>query len=142
VTIIKQTTNVTNYVTINNRIVNGSVDVHRIEAAAHTHIKPVHVREVNRPVPNAKTHAANSDVQVFRPTKKPQAASSTSKEMTRQQAITSKHQGTAIATPPNHQNPQQQRESEHQKQQEEQKQRLLRRLQQECQANPAACQPQ
>jgi hypothetical protein len=104
VTIIRQTTNVTNYVTINNRIVNKSVDVHHIEKVSNTHITPVHVREVDRPMSSAARHATNSEVQVFRPTKKPQA---TSKEPTRQQEIVNKHQGPEIATPQNQQNPKQ-----------------------------------
>jgi hypothetical protein len=133
VTIIKQTTNVTNYVTINNRIVNRSVDVHHVEAAAHTHIKPVHVTEVDHPSSGARKHATSDEVQVFRPTKKPPQA--TNKELAHQQAV--KHQGPVVATPENQQNPRQVHESERQKQQEDEKRRRLRELQ--CQQNPAAC---
>lgn len=107
VTIIRQTINVTNYVTINNRIVNKSIDVHRIEAAAHTHIQPAHVRQSDQPLPSAQRRAAPSEVQVFQPTKKPPQA--TNKEPTRQQEIINKQQGPAIATPQHQQNPQQPR---------------------------------
>src|SRR5690348_13878270 len=66
-TFITQTTNVTNYVTVNNRIVNRSVDVHRIEAASNTRITPVHVREVDRPELSGGKQAASGEVHVFRP---------------------------------------------------------------------------
>jgi len=136
VTIIKQTSNVTNYVTVNNRIVNKSIDVHHVEAAAHTHIKPVRVTEVDRPTLNAKKHVTNDEVQVFRPAKKP--PQTTGKDMMHQQAVI-KRQGPVAATPQNQQNLKQAHETERQKQQEEEKRRL-RELQ--CQQNPALCQAQ
>ena len=64
---IRQTTNVTNYVTVNNRIVDRSVDVHRIEDAAHTRITPVHVRDVDRPEMSGGRQAAGGEVHVYRP---------------------------------------------------------------------------
>jgi uncharacterized protein DUF6600 len=66
-TFIRQTTNVTNYVIVNNRIVDRSVDVHRVEDAAHIRITPVHVRDVDRPELNGRGQAANGEVHVFRP---------------------------------------------------------------------------
>ena len=78
VTIIRQTTNVTNYVTVNNRIVNRSVDVHRIETASHRQITPMHVRDVDHPEMGAERQAASGEVHAFRPTiERPQAASPT-----------------------------------------------------------------
>ena len=143
VTIIKQTTNVTNYVTINNRIVNKSVDVHHIEKVSNTRITPVHIREVDRPASSAEKHATSSEVQVFRPTKKPPQA--TSKEPTRQQPIPSSRQGTKTeeaaprpeiekqGNPQNLESPKQQREIERQthKQQE-----AVPRPEMEKQGNP------
>jgi hypothetical protein len=83
-TIIKQTTNVTNYVTINNRIVNKSLDIHRIEAAANRRITPVHVRDVDHPA-FAKVERGGPDVKVFRPEGRPlpEAASPGRRDMAR-----------------------------------------------------------
>ncbi|HET6159728.1 MAG TPA: DUF6600 domain-containing protein [Dongiaceae bacterium] len=152
VTIIKQTTNVTNYVTINNRIVNRSVDVHRIEAATHTRITPVHVRDVAHPMPSAKRHAASGAVQVFRPTAQPPQSPSDRKHMTNQQATANKRQPAQIEEQQRRAEVErreqlqslerQKQQHEEARRQEQQKPDSWRRWQQQCQENPATCPPQ
>ena len=155
-TIIKRTTNVTNYVTVNNRIVNRSIDVHRIETASHSRIAPMHVRDVDRPEPSAGRREANGEVHAFRPTiERPQAASPTRNDTKRQQAIKEQRQEMGadqsmhrpqVRRPENPQvvqEPRQQRELERQalKHQEEQKQHRSDKRQHQCREDPAACGP-
>ena len=53
VTIISNTTNITNYTTVNNTIVNNSVSVSRINKVAKTNIAPVKVVQASAPVAGA-----------------------------------------------------------------------------------------
>jgi hypothetical protein len=56
VNIINNTTNVTNYVTVNNRIVNRSVDITRVERAANRRIERVEARNIVRtPITTVET---------------------------------------------------------------------------------------
>jgi hypothetical protein len=152
--IIRQTTNVTNYVTINNRIVNKSVDVHRIEAVTHARITPVHIREVDRPLSTAKSHITNREVQVFRPTVElPQATSPTRKDLPRQGALMNRRQRMENEEPVrrpefersgNPQNPEilnHHREPERQalRHQEQLGHHWSHRWQPQCQGNPRPC---
>ena len=80
VTIINQTTNITNYTVVNNTFVNKSVNVTRIEAATKTVIKPVQIVQATAPTvapPAGKLPgSANrqpAQVAVFRPEIKPGA---------------------------------------------------------------------
>jgi flagellar biosynthesis GTPase FlhF len=161
VTIINRTTNVTNYVNVNNHIVNRSIDVHRIETASNTRITPMHVRDVDRPE-SGGLREANGEVHAFRPTiERSQAASPSSNEVKHQQAITERRQEMQaeqpmhrpeVRQPQNPQVVQDQRQREQLqrqalKQQEEQKlhqeqqkqQHQANKRQQLCRQDPAAC---
>ena len=50
VTIIRNTTNITNYSVVNNTIINNSVNVTNIAAATHTDIRPIRVTQASQPV--------------------------------------------------------------------------------------------
>jgi len=66
VTIINNTVNVTNYTVINERVVNHSIDVNRLEREARTKVVRYQVAEVNRPV-LGETQVRGRQVSLFRP---------------------------------------------------------------------------
>ena len=137
VTIIKQTVKVTNFITINNRIVNRSIDVHRIEAAAGTHIAPVRVREVDHPVSTANSRDVR-ELRVFRPQPKPSAPR---EDVTHQQAEQPKRPPTATPRP-DHMRQEEQMEHRVPRREEEKRQHEQRRRELECRKNPKACEAQ
>ena len=76
VTIIRNTTNITNYSVVNNTVINNSVNVNLIAAATHTDIRPLRVTQASQPVisgaqQNGAGQAAHphpaGQIAVFRP---------------------------------------------------------------------------
>src|SRR5262249_16863707 len=63
---VRQTVNVTNYVTVNRVVVNRSIEPRRIEAAIGRPVRPLHVNVVSDPRPVGP--ARGTQVNVFRPT--------------------------------------------------------------------------
>ena len=66
VTIIHNTTNITNYTYIDNRVVNRGVEVARIEQVTGRHLQKLRVREATE---KTRTEVAASEVRIYRPGK-------------------------------------------------------------------------
>jgi hypothetical protein len=77
VTVIERTRNVTNYVTVNDRIVNRSVSVERIEKVTGTKVERFKVNEVDRVASGLGPRTDPHTINVFRPAVKPSPARAT-----------------------------------------------------------------
>jgi len=66
VTIIHNTTNITNYTYIDNRVINRGVDLGRIERVTGRRAQRLHVAQTNS---RARTEVAQSEVRIYRPDK-------------------------------------------------------------------------
>ena len=67
VTIIHNTTNVTNYTYVDNRVVNRGVEVRRIEQATGRHVRPLRVASART---KRQSEVATSEVRIYRPEKR------------------------------------------------------------------------